>query len=237
MTGGMTGRGPTEPIEAGDCRIVEALEHFIGRDACDRFVARCVEAVSPLYDGASPRLQSTPVRETYPLIRSLDSGRLDRAEKLLAEMRRRGLAPFAPMIIAQKPRNDAWVILPPVLERHALRTYVINGHHRLFAARSQGVKKVQAIVIHGVSEHAPASALRWREVQVSHAPPRDRNQTADDLKPDLVRPVASFLRSGYFCFASVDAAVRWCQWFAASTDRWLWDAESERLRPRLPAPR
>jgi hypothetical protein len=203
--------------------VVEDPEIF------DRFVVACTRAISPYYTDADIKLRSLSIDQAHPLMRRVEQRRMRRANQLLASYQMRGVPPYCPIALANGPSRDVWLIWPPLVEPHAKRAYVINGHHRLRAAREAGVRRAQVITIEDVRARAPAAASRWRDVNEAKRRTLSDEGATTDLRDDLIRPSASFCRSRYFSFRSLEKLVDWCEWLANCPDRYLWNPETQML--------
>jgi hypothetical protein len=202
---------------------------LIDEDTLHRFLVRCTQAISPFYERAEIRLKVVSVAETFSLVSRVEQRRLKRAGDLLRSMRARGVPPYCPIALGNTADSGVWLIYPPLVEPQARRTYVINGHHRLIAARDSKIRRVQVISVESVVERAPAAGSRWADVDTTGFLSSARNARVADVKEGLVRPSASFCRSRYFYFESQEHLRDWCEWFARSADRWLWNPETQKL--------
>jgi hypothetical protein len=227
--GGLAER-PAPPEFSIDSKSrVEPLSSLVDDSTFERFLTACTRAISPHYADADIRMRTMPVSKSYPLMRKVEQRRVRRARELLSSMRQRRVLPYCPFALEVRPGSGVWLIYPPLVELHPKRALVINGHHRLIAAREAELKRVQVIAIEHVSARAPASPALWDDVGVAKARSSDHSDVVVDLRKDLVRPSASFCRSRYFHFAAFENLVGWCEWLANSDERWIWNPDTHLL--------
>jgi hypothetical protein len=125
-------------------------------------------------------------------------------------MQRRDLTIFEPTIVASANGLSWRLILPPTVEHHDGSYYVVDGVHRLYAARSKGLKNVTVSVVWDVGMPLPTTPRQWGELMRV-----DKPMTAAEIvgphDEKLFRPIAK--RLGRICFPSRTALDKFfSQW-------------------------
>lgn len=227
---------PPAPLAVTKSSLLEPLSTWLDEAEVDGFLRSCTRAISPFYEQADVGLRSVAIKEVSALSRQVEQHRLKRANELLTSMRSRRVDPFGPIAIGHDADSEVWLIFPPIVEFHARRNYLINGHHRLTAAHEAKVRRVQLITIRNVTARAPAKPVRrWSQLARVRRWLPTREPKLVDLEGALVRPASSFFRSQFFYFETLDQLVNWCRWFSRTPIRYLWDPQTHRLVPPSPA--
>jgi hypothetical protein len=233
ITAGLAESPPPPELTVSASSFLKPLSELIGEKDLEPFLVACTRAISPFYAHAQVRLRAMSVDKTFPLMRKVEQRRLKRARALLKSMRARRVAPYCPIALGDSKHLGIWLIYPPLVEPQARRTYVINGHHRLIAAREANIRRVQVLTVDRVDTPAPAAPTRWTDVVATRS--TDVRSAAIDLEEGLIRPSASFCRSRYFYFESEDRLAEWCRWLVRNPHQ-VWNPETRRLDPAGDAP-
>nr|WP_296072744.1 hypothetical protein [uncultured Actinoplanes sp.] len=150
------------------------------------------------YRTATVTTREVALAAMRPIARSVRDDRLELAARLLREFHTAGIAPY--LSVLRENADGLRFVLPPIVEWHTCSYHVVDGMHRLFAARGQGLESVFALVVESSALPPPTLApCEWAEVKVV-----DYAETRDEKFPgfvaDLFRPTAKFLdaRSGPF---------------------------------------
>lgn len=170
---------------------LEPLAVALQRDALDNLaLQRVVRGLWKGYAEATTAELEVPVASLLPLTESYEKPRLLAAEALFDLYGRRGMRPFEPCL--------AWdelgykVLLPPVCEDHSGAHLLVDGVHRVLAARRAGVQKLTVIRLTEVAAPPPRGATSWETLR-EYSRPRTLDEVMGAYSQALFRPVAAGL--------------------------------------------
>lgn len=154
--------------------------------------------------------------DVSPLCLYVRSERIDDVYLLAKSMLYHRLSPFEPVVV--RSDSGSHLLVPPIIERREGSRYVlINGLHRLFAARQMFPRRpLDVVVVEGVADPLPADPIPWDRVEVRKADnlPGARADLFVNFRPDHFRPIRehvdelsqfpSHTTSGHFPFRRPD---------------------------------
>jgi hypothetical protein len=163
----------------------------------ERLLSRLLADIWDGYSDAHVAITQIPLCDTHPLSRAVRPLRVRCAATLLARMQDEGLRVFDPVIVKTLGARPWRLILPPILETRGSSHFVVDGVHRLYAARSGGRLHVRAVAMVGVLTPFPSQPRTWEELTVVKArlSPRDMMGTYEER---FFRPVAARLSRLHF---------------------------------------
>lgn len=193
---------------------LQSLAACVGAETAQRMQEAAIRRSWPHFAQADVRPELVRLDQVAPLARSVYRSRLDKAQLLMEGLREADIAPFASFM----EFGDAGVsvCISPLAERHAAGLVLIDGMHRVAAARAAGVETIELLVIESADMPAPAlTPCSWADVAAV-----DEKQSRDVKFPGhdaaLFRPTAKVLDGIWGPHQSIDAA----------TEAWLFGPEN-----------
>ncbi len=117
------------------------------------------------YANANVHLSRIDVSRLHPICSYLDADRLERVLQLARMFDDEGFECFEPVSILSASRRK--IISPPIVEKIGDRYFIIDGTHRIFAAKSFGLEEVWVIVVDNPAEDLPSTPRTWTDVTVT----------------------------------------------------------------------
>lgn len=134
------------------------------------------------------RLTEIPLSAIESTARFVRSIRVDFACAVLSQMLKTGIQPFCPVII--RFSEGYRIVVPPVVEEHDDRFFLLDGTHRIWAARQSGLSHVRVTHISGLELPLPSKPFPWEEMRI-----REHHYTTEenliDLDRSLFRPTTT----------------------------------------------
>lgn len=178
--------------------------------------AGLLRAAWPGYADAPIRQEEVPLSRIQPLSERLRWIRLHRAERLIEAMLAAAIDPFVSLVIHDHAKALPWrVVLPPIAEWHTGSLVLVDGVHRLAAARLLGLETVRLVTVSEVAVPPPATPKSWDELEIVD----ERLSSAEMMgrfEPGRFRPVARAV--GRLHFASSRELDRWLATCSSSRD-------------------
>jgi hypothetical protein len=137
---------------------------------------------------ASITLSSIQTFEIQSLARFVRQQRLDFAASLLEQMSSAGIPPFMPVAIRWGTIRR--IVVPPVVESHLGRFFLMDGSHRIWLARHSRLRSISVVRVDGLDVPLPSRPVPWDEVRIRH----DHYSTEEnlvDFDRSLFRPVTT----------------------------------------------
>jgi hypothetical protein len=110
------------------------------------------------------------------------------ADSLCDQMIRAGITPFLPIVaeVGQLIR----LVVPPVVEMHQGLPVLVDGTHRIWAARRRGLPEVFVVLIGGIDLPLPSRVVSWESV-TERSEPYTTEENLVDFQRALFRPTTT----------------------------------------------
>jgi hypothetical protein len=150
----------------------------------------------PQYDHTTIGLVSVQTAKIISTARYVRDTRLARARTILQQLLSNQIAPFQPVILHSEGRRR--LVVPPVTEVHDSCLYLMDGTHRIWAARERGLPSVIVVMVSNVNVPLPSEPVAWRDMSV-----RNEHYTTEEnlinFNRSLFRPLTTTFNSNV-CF-------------------------------------
>jgi len=165
--------------EVGSKSVIAALGFVIRH--IDNYGAECFVS-----------LKSIELFRIRPLSRFAVRVRYDQATDLLEMYNKNGLIPFEPAILDLD--CGVRILFPPVVEEWEHGCFVIDGIHRLLAARSRQIQSVMCIVVSSpYLPMLPCEACSWDDLRLEDEQ-RSLSEVLPNLDLNLFRPMNDLMK-------------------------------------------
>jgi len=133
-------------------------------------------------------LEKIPIGVIESTARFVRSVRLAFADAVVRQMEEAEIEPFCPVIV--RCSQGRRIVVPPVVEEHHERFFLLDGTHRIWVARQFGLTAVHVVRISGLDLALPSKVVPWKEMML-----REDHYTAEenliDLDRSLFRPITT----------------------------------------------
>lgn len=133
-------------------------------------------------------LTQLPLSVIESTARFVRSPRLNFAFAILHQMLNSHIEPFCPIIV--RCSQGKRIVVPPVVEEHDGRFFLLDGTHRIWIARQLGLTNVLIIQISGLDLPLPSKPFLWENMTI-----REDHYTTEenliDLDRSLFRPITT----------------------------------------------
>ena len=137
---------------------------------------------------AGIHLTSLPVSLIESTARFVRATRLNFASTILKEMLNSHIEPFRPVIVTCSQGKR--IVVPPIVEEHAGRFFLLDGTHRIWTARQFRLTSVRVIHISGLDLPLPSKPFPWEDMKI-----REEHYTTEenliDFDRSLFRPTTT----------------------------------------------
>ncbi len=148
------------------------------------------------------------IENCTPLSRYVDSERLARAIRLQELSTLAGSELYETIVLQEG--NEFHLIFPPIVEDLGTTIHLIDGTHRLFAARETGILSITVTSVRsGHLPPLPCSPTRWQDIKVTteNIP---RSKKLQGLNPALFRPATDVYNSSAYVFGTLSELLNSC---------------------------
>jgi hypothetical protein len=114
--------------------------------------------------------------------------RLAFAEALYDQMMHEGILPFRPILA--EVGGLVRLVVPPVVEIHQGIPILVDGTHRIWTARKNGLHEVSVVSISGVGLPLPSRIVAWEDV-IERSDSYTTEENLVDFQRALFRPVTT----------------------------------------------
>jgi hypothetical protein len=187
-------------------RNLVSISDLVGVNTKNSFVAKSVRAITPAYSKATVSDLRLRIVDIIPLSRFAVQDRLNRAQSFLKEALKSGLRIFELMAITEE--GKARIVFPPVVEAWQSGFYLVDGVHRVLAAREMGYDSDLDVL--GIDSKTlpplPCEACSWDTIRTL----RNQQKLEDilgSLDRSLFRPVSKHFNSKGFVFNSLQELI------------------------------
>ena len=173
--------------------VVLALEPVavaLPSDVFELGLQRFVRGLWKGYAEATVAQVDVPAANLRPLAESFEEARLLAAAVLLDLYADHGLQPFEPCFASDE--YGCRLFLPPVCEEHPNGDLLVDGVHRVLAARRSHTQRLTVIRLAHVASPPPRAAADWGLLR-GYTRPRSLHEVMGDYSHALFRPVAAGL--------------------------------------------
>jgi len=108
------------------------------------------------------RIEEVSINDVQPLCINVIQGRLKKAFALLEAYHKANMQPYLPMLLHHKEFTH--LVAPPVIWENAKHLVLLDGTHRLYAARASGISKIKALVVNGMVPALPGDPVDWKRL-------------------------------------------------------------------------
>ncbi len=169
---------------------VLALRHITSASNLELFYRTLLRDIA-FYDVAKLAIISIPLNQIQLLVNKVIRARVERAEALLHVYLSNGLTPFEP--IAIRKGDGKFAVVSPSAAELAGTYLVMDGSHRVVAAKLAGLKEIVCLVIESVNLPPPASdPCATAEVEIVQGVAHWTDRVVN-FRPELFRPVPMIL--------------------------------------------
>ena len=170
------------------CSARKYLEKYVDGDTLKSsgFVPRIVEVSdeeiieavkqTPLYKSARVQFEELKIASMIPTSKYVIRFKYEQASDLIDFYQSKDWLLFRPCGIYLANDKVSYMV-PPVVEQHGRKQFVVEGHSRLLALRNRGVEKAKVIVVTDVSAKLATSSTKWRTVRLSDEKVEQRDST------------------------------------------------------------
>lgn len=167
-----------------------------------------VKKVSPFYQECDIKIDELSLQSIIPLAHFAQSHRLERAMSLTRLLLKQKIDVYEPVLIRNV--NSYQIVMPPLVEVTAGGMHLIDGTHRILAARQQLLDRVMVIAIFGSLPPLPCDPSDWNAIRiVDDAKPLD--EILRPLRRELFRPATSYFNGNAFKFLSKSELLEECR--------------------------
>lgn len=72
---------------------------------------------------------------------------------------------FKPVALRLRNKKES-IIVPPIIEKHNNKYYLIEGHTRLYTLQKRNINKAYCIIVNGVQTELSTKPCRWKDVKI-----------------------------------------------------------------------
>lgn len=126
------------------------------------------------YCNKNIQIKEIDISKTIPTSSFVVPFKLRQAENLISFYEERGWKLFRPCGIKLKNQKVSLVV-PPVIEEHKGKWYVVEGHSRIYTLKKMGVERVTVVFVSDVTTELPKLPTKWTSVIVADQKKEDRN--------------------------------------------------------------
>ena len=180
----------------------------MGDEIASICLERVVKRISNHYIECEVRLSRLAVTSITPLAHYVVEDRLVRAETALKRMIEMGLTPYEPFVLKQT--TNFRLIWPPLVEKSRRGVHLIDGTHRLVAARNEGIKDVSVAMAEGIEfPPLPCDPFNWEGIRLNHKQ-RPIHEILRPFNKALFRPATTYFNSEEFIFDLMTEVTQYC---------------------------
>lgn len=185
---------------------IQAVRSVMSDVPLNAAITKVMGRIQQYAEGCQFSLQLLELDRIVPLARFAVRSRLARAGRILEGMLQAGLQPYEPLLLHEE--SCCRLCFPPVVEHHADNNYyLIDGTHRLLAAKSHSIDRIEIVVVQGIDlPPLPCERSAWENICVREEQ-QPLNTVLRGLDRDLFRPVTTMLNSVEFVFRSTAQAA------------------------------
>ncbi len=193
--------------------ILMSLSSVVGDDVSHRYLDRVTRAVWRGYEHCAITVKETPVANLSPVAHSVGANRLAFASTLLDRFHEAHLQPYEPVVL--RAGGIVKLVCPPLVEASRSGSYIMDGMHRVMAARQSQLDTITVTTASAdVFPALPTKPPRWSAVEV-RTRPRPLNEILPSYCDRNLRPTAAYFASAAFDYESLEALVAACESVAA----------------------
>jgi hypothetical protein len=195
---------------------IAALSSRRPHDQIEAALTAIVRALWWGYRHTAARLEEVETASITPLVTGVEPRRVDQAGALVDAALAAGLQVFDAYVATSAP-DECTLIPPPIVEAHGTTFTIVDGVHRVWAARSKKLPLLNVLVVRGSLPKLPRRPSRWNDL-VFEEPPRTLEQIMGVHDATLFRPVATTI--GNLTFSTQAELLHY-------VDEWATGARSE----------
>ncbi len=137
--------------------------------------------------------EKLPTQVLKPICAIARTYRLERVGSLVAAYGAAALPLYVGVILSY-PTGGSCLVAPPIIEMHGEDYVLIDGLHRLLAARCKGLSAVSVAVVRGELSPLPGDAVSWSCVRTVSCH-TSRESKFRNFRPPHFRPISESLDS------------------------------------------
>ncbi|MGH9904293.1 MAG: hypothetical protein ACRD8U_01775 [Pyrinomonadaceae bacterium] len=190
-------------------KIIE-LSKLLSDEIAKQAVRGFVRKIAPFYEATDVHIApaNLAIEEIVPLARFAVRKRLLRQRRAIEMLKAAAIDRFDPCIVSDDS-GALTLVLPPIVER-TRHTHLIDGTHRLLAAREMGYNRLRVLQVVARSlPPLPCDPVTLDSVQVV-----DHQKALEEIlvpyRKEYFREATTYLNSVAFKFNSVDTLEEAC---------------------------
>jgi hypothetical protein len=158
-------------------------------------ISQVLRANCSLYADCKISFAMWKISRIRPLSRYLVLSRLDLARDIAHKNRHKLSDIFEPVLLFENGAKR--LTIPPIIEIIGQTAYVVDGCHRIFAAREAQVDELRLITIENVNHALPVEPYSWDKISIDSIQ-RSFSEILPNCDSALFRPTHKIVNSNCF---------------------------------------